>query len=295
MKIAIIGNSHFGTILAKQLSKFDTENEYVFYNTYESTIDKVKYIINLLHIDIVYCLSASIRGGLALKLASFSGKKIVQHFIGSDVLTVIEDYNNKVYSSDLLNNSSYLCEIDWIQDELKEIGINAEIVSIMAYEEKNEPKEFINFSVLTYIGQNRAEFYGINSFIKLANDFPDVVFKIAGIESYPNLPVNIKCLGWVNMIEELQKSTIFIRNAEHDGLGFSIIEALSVGRQVFYNYNFPYIHYFKSYNDLSTKLKLVFMRFKENKLKINFEAIEYIHKEFNKEKVLKNLVLAIQK
>jgi len=233
MHIAVIGNSHFGPIITQQLSKYDKANIYTFYNTNEKKLDKLKFALNIFTIDIVYSVSASISGGGALNLASMFHKKIIQHFIGSDVLSAREDYKNGNISNKLMQQSTYLCEVDWIKDELTEIGINATSVPIMAYKQKENPKKFKYFSVLTYISKGKENFYGIEDFIALAKNLPDITFKIAGIESYDNLPKNIECLGWINMIEELQKATVFIRNAEHDGLGFSVIEALSLGRIVF--------------------------------------------------------------
>ena len=295
MNIAVIGNSHFGSILVKQLSQYDDQNNYSFYDTNEKKLDKLKFALNIFNIDIVYSVSASIRGGGALTLAGFCGKKIVQHFIGSDVLSAVKDYENNNISKKMIKQSTYLCEVKWIEDELKEIGVNAEVVTIMAYKQKENPKIFKKFSVLTYMAKGKEEFYGMCDFIALAKCFPEITFKIAGIKSYDDLPKNIICLGWVNMIDELQNATVFIRNAEHDGLGFSVIEALSLGRVTFYNYNFPCVNYFKGYYDLKNKFLETTCKFENANLNINYNAIEFVKENYNEGKVLKNLVEAITK
>ena len=295
MNIAIIGNSHFGQILTKQLSNYDKANSYKFYNTNEKVIDKIRFALDILKIDIVYSLSASICAGGALNLALKFNKKIVQHFIGSDVLSAIEDYKNGDINKYLIEKTKYLCEVDWIRDELKEIKIDAKITPIMVYENFIKPKGFNGFSVLTYVGKDKEKFYGIDDFIKLAKDFPAINFAIAGIETYDNLPKNIKCLGWINMNQELQESTIFIRNAKHDGLGFTVIEALSLGRVVFYNYDFSYVNSFKSYQELKEKFEIKYEAFKNGKLEIDYKAIEFVKEQFNREKVLNGLVEEILK
>lgn len=289
----MIGNSHFGAILAKQLQQFDINNKYTYYNTSELFKDKVKFIVKLFTIDIVYSVSATISGGGALNLALRFNKKIIQHFIGSDVLSAINDYKNNHINTLLIEKSHYLCEVDWIQKELSDIHIKAKCTSIMAYENFIKPKEFDKFSVLTYAGKGREKFYGIDDFVQLASDFPYIEFKIAGIEYYDNLPSNIECLGWVNMIEELQKSTIFIRNAEHDGLGFSVIESLSLGRITLYNYDFPYLDYFNSYAQLKDIINKNKQLFDDGKLKINQEAIDFVKKNYNEKYVLTNLIKEI--
>jgi len=289
MNIAIIGNNYFGPKLAKQLSEFDKNNSYKFYDTNAKIIDKIKFALNLPFIDIVYSVSGTISGGGALKLALKFNKKIVQHFIGSDVLMAQEDFKANKINKKLIKSSKYLCEVKWIQDELKEIEIDSKIVPIMTYDNFSNPKEIENFSVLTYLGKNKEEYYGINDFIQLANDFKEIEFKIAGIKNYKNLPKNIKCLGWVDLKKELQDSAIYIRNAKHDGLAFSVIEALAEGRYVAMNYKFPFCDYFKNYNELRNIIQKRWNEFKNNSLDVNYKAIEYVKQEFNSEKVLSKL------
>jgi len=290
MKIAIIGNSHFGPILTKQLSEFDKKNSYTFYNTNADIVDKIKFALSLPIIDVVYSISATISGGGALNLALKFNKKIVQHFIGSDVLTAIEDYKSCNTSKKLIRKSRYLCEVSWIQNELQKINISAEMFSFMVCDLRMEPIPFRTFSVLTYIGKGKENFYGVNDFIKLANHFPDVEFKIAGIEFYKGLPINVKCLGWINMKEELQKTVVFIRNAEHDGLGFSVVEALSLGRVVLRNYRFPYVNYFENSDDMIEYIADAKRQFEEGSLEINYSEIEFVKKEYSKSHVLGNLI-----
>ena len=291
MKIAIIGNSYFGNILTEQLNKYDTNNEYLFYNTSENKIDKIKFFFNLPFIHTVYSVSASISEGGALQMAMRFRKKIVQHFIGSDVLTAVEDFKNSRVNNELVEASKFLCEVDWIKSELADISIEAGVASIAIYDKEIKPKEFEKFTVLTYMSQGKEKFYGMEDYIKLAKAFKDVEFRIAGITSYGEvLPENIKLLGWVNMDDEFQANTCYIRNAKHDGLAFSILEALGYGRIVLYNYNFPHAYYFESSDELIRKVSELKEDFESGKLGVNYEAIEYIKTQYSKEKVLGNLV-----
>jgi len=290
MNIAIMGNSYFGSKLAKQLSSFDRKNSYFFYDTNAKIIDKIKFALHLPFIDVVYSLSASIRTGGALKLALLFNKKIVQHFIGSDVLSAQKDFEANNINNKLIEKSDYLCEVEWIEDELKEIEINSEIVPIMAYETFTNSKEIENFSVLTYLGKTKEKYYGIDDFIRLANNFKEIKFKIAGIDSYRNLPKNIKCLGWTDLKKELQNSAVYIRNAKHDGLAFSVIEALAEGRYVAMNYKFPFCDYFNNYSELENIIRKKFVTYQRNALDINYDGIKYIKAEYSNEKVLANLV-----
>lgn len=289
MNIAVIGNSYFGNILTEQLRKTDKKNTYQFYNTDTKKIDQIRFIFNIFRIDVVYSVSASISGGGALNLATLFNKRIVQHFIGSDVLTAEQDFKKSNISDNLIKSSSFLCEVEWIKDELKNISIDATVVPIMAYKQEKKPKDFENLSVLTYMSKGKEEFYGVQDYIALAKNFPKIPFKIAGIDSYENLPHNVKCLGWIDMIKELQNTTVFIRNAEHDGLGFSVIEALSLGRIVLYNYKFPNVQSFSNRENLIAEFKKIKKTFDKGELELNFKAIEFVKQEFDEQKVISNL------
>ncbi|WP_457641500.1 hypothetical protein [Persephonella sp.] len=295
MYVAIIGNSYFGCKLASQLAEFDRSNIYKFYNTSGKLSDKILFTRDIYKIDIVYSIGASVKGGGALKLALLTNKRIVQHFIGSDVLQAQESVRLNSINKTLIRKSKFLCEVDWIKKELADINIDAEVKPIMVYEKKFLPKDFNDFSVLTYIGKGKEDFYGIKDFIKLALDFPHIKFKIAGIESYKNLPTNIKCLGWIDMITELQNSTVFIRNTKHDGLAFSVIEALGLGRIVFRNYRFPFVEYFSTYEELKNLLEKTYTKYKQKKLNINFDAIDFVRINFNKNKILSDIIEVLTK
>jgi len=291
MNIAIIGTGYFAQKLAKQLNDFDKKNRYYFYNTSESKIDKIKYFLHLPFIDTVYSVTASISGGGALKAALKFNKNIVQHFIGSDVLTSIDEIKNDQVNQKLVQKSHFYCEIEWIQSELADIGIEAEIASIAVYEKEVIPTKPKYFSVLTYMGKGKEEFYGMSDFIKLAEAFPSVEFKIAAVDTYKaELPNNITLLGWADMDKEFQECVCYVRNAKHDGLAFSILEAMGYGRTVFYNYAFPHVNCFINADDLISQVKSVKDSFENNKWDVNYEAIEFIKQKYSKEDVLSNLV-----
>ncbi len=75
---------------------------------------------------------------------------------------------------------------------------------------------------------------------------------------------------------------------------FTVLEALSYGRIVFYNHDVPYVNYFKSYNELKIQLSKKIEEFYNEKIKINYDAIKFIETEFNEEKVLNNLIKELE-
>ena len=262
MKIIITGMPYFANKIYNQLKSYDEDSNYIYLNTFYSKIDKLKYIFHILNSDIQYIVGGSVSGSGAIDLALKLNKKIVLHWVGTDVLEASKIVNNNLHDNRYINNTIHLCETVWIQEELDSIGVKAIIAPMMIYDKtKYQNLEMPNkFKVLSYIGKDRPEFYGIQILIKLANDFPNIEFRVAGLEKYNNLPSNLKLLGWVDMDKEYQKCMVYIRAPEHDGLAFSVLEALSYGRIVFYNYKFDYINYFKDYEDLKEQMKIVIQK-----------------------------------
>jgi glycosyltransferase involved in cell wall biosynthesis len=292
MKILILGMPYFAKRLQNQLSKFDESNIYINLDTYYNKLDKLKYLWHILNTDIIYMHGGGICCSGTLNLALKLNKKIFINWAGSDVLKAQEIKNNKMEEKRYIENITHLCETSWIQNELLALGISATLSPVMIYDKQivknlNLPKVF---TVLSYVSKDRPEFYGIDTLIKLANDFPLINFRIAGIKDYTKIPNNIKLLGWVDMKKEYLNSIVYIRTPKHDGLAYSVLEALSYGRMVFRNYDFNFVNYFKDYNDLKLQLSKVIDDFNNGKLTINQDAIDFVQTEFSKEKVLGNLV-----
>jgi len=293
MIIAVLGNSHFAPIIIERITKFDTKNTYIYYNTSEKQIDKIKFLLKIPFIDIVYSISASIKYGGALGIALFFNKKIVQHFIGTDVLTAIEDYTNKNYSKKLMNRSKYLSEVDWIQTELMRINIETTISSIAAVNKKNCDASFSNkFIILGYMAENYEDFYGLDYYIKLAEKFPDINIRVMGIKkSKKKLPKNIILLGWIKDTKtEFLNSILFLRLTVHDGLPFSVIESLSYSRYVAMTNKFPYTTYIQEYKELEKYVGFLKTKFSKNELEINRDGAHFVSEEYLEEKVIKSLI-----
>jgi hypothetical protein len=294
MKVLLIGLPYFVRKLQKELSEYDKNNTYVFLNTQYNKLDKLKFLFHLINTDIIYIHGGLICCSELIDIALKLNKRIIMNWAGSDVLWAKKIQMNGNRNFDYINKIKHFAETIWIKNELKELGINVvSLLPITFCEIKEEvytfPKKFV---VLTYISQERPYFYGIDTILKLARDFPDIDFRIAGIDSFDKeIPKNIKFLGWVgNMKEEYKKCVVYIRMPKHDGLGATVIEALSYGRIVFRNYKFPYVNYFKDYDDLKKQLKKFIEDFNKGKLTINYEAINYVKKKFNKEKILSNII-----
>ena len=136
-------------------------------------------------------------------------KKLIMHWVGTDVLKALDAYRSGNYSRDYIDYAIHYCEVDWIKEELKEMGIHAQILNFVGF--KRNPGDFVvpkNFNVLSYLHPNREEFYGIKKLIDCASRFPDIPFYIVGSDGYSGkTPENIKFFVWVNNLD------VMIRNA----------------------------------------------------------------------------------
>ena len=294
MKVIILGLPQFAKKLASNLSLYDTSNKYIALNTYYNHWDKLRYCFHLLSADAVYSLNGTISYSKALSMALKMKKKVLMHWVGTDVISAQNDYTRNKVNDKYVSEVKHFCEVNWIKEELKEIGINAEIVNFVTFEKEIStnvafPK---SFSILTYIGKNREEFYGINEIIVLAKRLPDIPVNVVGIKEYHEvLPPNINLLGWVNNMDDLiEFSVVCLRFPFHDGLSSFILEALAKGRHIVYKYDYPNCNKAEDLDSLIDTVKNLKKSFDEKKLDINKEGIVFILNNFNKDYILGKLV-----
>jgi virulence-associated protein VapD len=297
MKVLILGIPYFAKKLQQQLSKFDKNNVYIHLDTYSNNFDKFRYIFHILKADIIYMHGGSICCSGVIDLALRLNIRIILNWAGTDVLIAKELFIKKKYNSLYINNIEHYCVSPWLKEELKEIGITSKVLNITVVNKnigisRKLPKKL---TVLSYISNDRPEFYGMKTILRLANDFSNIDFRLAGLSEYENIPKNIKLLGWVNMSDEYINNTVFIRAAEHDGMPFSVIEALSFGMIVFFNKKYPHTNYFKCYNDLKLQLSRIIDDCNNGKLTINQASINFVETEFSQENTLYNLVRIFNK
>lgn len=294
MKVLIGGLPYFAKKLVKNLSDFDKDNSYLYLEPCISFYSKIRTVFKFIPADIIYFIWGTIEANKLTDLALFMKKKVVMHWVGTDVTNAVTYYKNHSIKKRYIENITHFCEVSWIQDELKQIGIYAKIVQIATFDSKvSELKKLpTDFSILSYVGEGREEFYGINKLIQLAIDFPGIEIKITGIAHYKKpLPENIKLLGWVkNMFEQYNNCVLYLRLPEHDGLAFSVLEALASGRYVGYSCNFENTIFINTYTRLKEVVRNFYDEFNNGLLGINFSGVEFIKGHFNRDTVLEALI-----
>lgn len=172
------------------------------------------------------------------------GQRTAYYWIGTDLLHMAEDIRSGRAPLSIireLRDSDHIAVARPIVEELHNIGIDAQA---MTFYFENMPRDEVvdplpeRFTVLTYIPDARAPFYGSAAILEAARRLPDVRFRIMGGagETEEDAPHNVEYLGWQTDAAPLfRDASVVVRMVEHDGAGGTVLEALSYGRQAIYS------------------------------------------------------------
>lgn len=294
-----VGLPYFAKKLCVDLSGYTSKQRFRQFDTYYSKWDQLKAKLFLKRSDIVYSINGSLTGSRVFDTALDNHIPLIMHWVGTDVLKAMDAVKNGKFRDDYRKKALHFCEVSWIQEELKSIGIEAEIVNFASFEKEFEPHiPSGRFTVLSYIADKRSGFYGMNEFLQLAIDFPEINFVIVGTEAndYEPLPNNVKAMGWVeDMGIYFDQAHMTMRFPEHDGLSNFILESMARGKQVLYRYAYTGCLASPTYEDLRSNLQKQFERYENGEFQLNKEAIACIRNEFNREVILGGLVSRFEK
>ena len=191
---------------------------------------------------IVYQISGpSVSRKLRLFCAIFR-KKIVLHWIGSDVQIALRSGSLRSMRGD--SSIVHWADAPWLVDELRRGGIEAQFMPLFNLD-NDAPVPFPEgpLTVLTYLPDEKFGFYGADLVMKIAARFPDINFLVVGgsgkgIEP----PTNVVFLGWRQDMRSIYARVhVLLRIPMHDGFSFMVAEALSHGRHVIWNHEYPHV------------------------------------------------------
>jgi glycosyltransferase involved in cell wall biosynthesis len=298
VRIVIVGLPLFAKRLKEGLTRFDPHNKYIHLDTYYNKKDKIKARLQIPRADCVFSINGNIEASGVFDLAFKKNIPLVMNWVGTDVLKAIDAYKNSRHQQHYIDKAIHFCEVEWIKEELKVIGIDAEVRNFAAFDKTYELKEVVGdkLRVLSYIPEIRSDFYGMPTIIQLAQKFPEMEFAIAGTEglSYQPLPENLKALGWVKDMDAVYQEThVCIRYTEHDGLSTFILEALARGKQVLYNNPYDHCVYCPNETLLETQLTEMTRKLAAGESLINREGAIFIKNQFNEECIFGDMIKKI--
>lgn len=213
-----------------------------------------------------------------------SGKPIIWHWTGSDVLTFkngtvsrgIEGIMNRLTTCK--RSVIHIADSPEIAEELRSVGTNACVVRLLPERIEADIKALpTNLSVLSYWPNFRKDFYSGDLVLQLAREFSNVEFKIVAAtkDDKVSLP-NVRYLGFREDIEDIyDHSTVLIRLPKHDSLSAMVLEMLARGRYVIYNKKLPGCYFAQNFEE-TKKALLAIMKLKEP----NISGAQYVRKIF---------------
>lgn len=299
MRVLITGLSLFSKRLAADLQAFDPENTYLFFDTYYSRKDLLKFIWNLRKADIVISMNGVTDRSRTLDLVLKFKKKLVLQWMGSDALYAIDRQKNGTLSRDYIDYAWNFVDSPWLLEEVGSIGVKPEVVKFKFFESSEKPVErYEALKVITYLSHNRQVFYGLDWVLQLAADNPDIPFEVYGTDASDKPGTsNISWKGWQEaevFTKALREAPIFLRLTEHDGFSVSLIEALTSGCEVLTRMPVEYAVVVESPEDMLTKFKAVRQRVMARDLTPDLENARKVKAEFNREKALGGYVARLK-
>lgn len=228
--ILLLGNSHFAKKIISEI-QFEGNGYYFYCDTSNNIWDAIKYVLLIPFSSIVYSISGTINPGYALQLALFLKKKIFLHYVGSDVTGSIKDLQLGRYSQDLMSHANFAANAPWLVDELIDIGITAKFIPTYVENDPYISSVKKKFSVLTYLGEDKENFYGLQYILHLAEVFPGLEINVIGTNNHSIFEnfQNIQSHGWQsrgNLLRLVNENLIMIRMTEHDGLAHLAVDAM---------------------------------------------------------------------
>jgi hypothetical protein len=250
---------------------------------------------DLARCDLAYTWGGRISMGKFLWAARLLGKqKLIMLWSGSDVLYAQGEYAKGVRTP-WVNGVVHWAVSPWIADEVKELGIPCEYVQASFVDVIPQPKPLPkNFSVLLFVrGVAKTELYGWDRMLEVAQALPHIDFHLCGLHDGESLQVseNIKIHNWMNDLTPLlEEITVVYRPVRHDGLSFTVLEALSHGRHILYTYPLPGCVQVSDAAMACAELQRLYEAHEAGMLALNETGRSYIEREYAAEKVSTELL-----
>ena len=231
-RIAVVGLPYFGTRVASTLIGAGYDARFV--PAAREAARNPRGLVHLVRADLVYAIGSSIdrRAPLA-RLARW--KQVLMHWVGSDVVQgLAAERGGRV--SGRLRTAAHWADASWLIEEMAPLGLAVEEHPLPMPIAFGEPKPMPGEArVLVFLPRQPHAAYDVAGTIEVIDRLPEVPFVLVGGFSL-NRP-NVENLGFVSEMSPVyQRCSAFMRLVHHDGLSHSVVEALSFGRAVIWNY-----------------------------------------------------------
>lgn len=236
-RIAVVGLPYFGTRVAASLIGAGFDARFVP-SPRAGLVRNPLALTQLMRPDLVYGIGSSIERSSPLDLLARSGRRVLMHWVGSDVLYARRaDRRGRV--SARLRRATHWADAPWLAQELGPLALNVEehplpmpIAVGNAVPMPPEP------AVMLFLPAAPHRAYDVDATRAVVEALPQTRFILVG--GYRIEAPNVENLGFVtDMAAVYARSSMLLRLVRHDGLSHTVIEALAYGRHVAWRYQFP--------------------------------------------------------
>ena len=221
-------------------------------------------------------------------------KKIIMLWSGSDTLYAQQEFSGSI-------RVPWIAEIvhwavsPWVAEEVRALGLPCEHVQASFVDIIANPKPLPKkFSVLVYVSDvKKTDLYGWDRILEVAQKLSHIEFHLCGLPQgqFLEVPSNMKVHNWMqDLTPLLEQTTVVYRPVRHDGLSFTVLEALSHGRHVLYSYPLAGCVQVTSPSMACIELEKLLACHEAGTLHSNELGRNYIAKEYAPEKVRSDLL-----
>lgn len=239
--------------------------------------------------DVLYHLGGQIaRFSRPHALLSVVRRPCVMHWTGSDVLTARREVVRGNVTERLRRGCIHWAGAPWLAEELAQIGVQAAWVPHSAVAAPARLPDFPEtFTVLAYLRPGREAFYGEAAVRRVALALPDAQVLVVGCERLRTpAPPNIRCLGWVkDMAPVYARTHALLRMAAHDGLAFTVQEALAFGRYAVWNHPFPSVLAAGTDAEACAHIQGLAARHRAGALTLNLAGAAHVRARYNPRRI----------
>jgi hypothetical protein len=236
-RIAVVGLPYFGTRVASSLIGAGFDARFVP-SPRAGLIRNPLAATHLWKADLTYGIGSSIERSSPLDLIARSGRRVLMHWVGSDVLYARRAERRGRVSA-RLRRVAHWADAPWLIRELDPLSLKVQEHPLPMPIAVGQPLPMpAEPAVLIFLPANPHRAYDVEGTRAVVDGLPEVQFLLVG--GYTMDAANVQNLGFVtDMAAVYARSSLFLRLVRHDGLSHSVIEALSYGRQVAWNYELP--------------------------------------------------------
>jgi hypothetical protein len=283
----VVGFDYYGRFLAQLMNEQSKDWRLTYCSA--SRLDTLRAAALACRVDAVISFGGPGPNAAITDIARRRNIPVVVIWAGTDVVSAAQER----HLLEVIKNYRFVNVADgpWLVDELRELGIEARYVPVTAVAPPATMAPLPHaFRVLTYLPEPRRPFYGEKIVYSIARSMPDVPFTVVG-KGEPNAaaPSNVTFAGHVDdMPARIDAVSVLLRLPEHDGKSMLVLEALSRGRHVIWNYDFPGVHHAADGRGALALLRAMREAHQSGQLPLNAAGREHVTQRFNRPALAKD-------